>query len=292
MYSEGPSVQNASIDDYRYCMYVQRRYGKSYYFATRFFPPQLRHHVYALYAFVRIADQWVDEPSEQDGEKLARLLEDYEHDLKLALAGRKVSNPVLRAFAQTAKQFTIPESYMLDFLDAMRQDLFCSRYPTYQHLQRYMWGSAGVVGAMMLCLFGCHRHELIPYAVRMGEAMQMTNFLRDVGEDWKRGRIYLPQEDLQRFGVTEEDIASANISEKVKQLLQYEIQRTRSLYAEAEKGISLLPCEYQYPVKLASRLYARVLDHIEANGYDVFHQRAQTSIFEKIYIAWHCRKET
>jgi phytoene synthase len=154
-----------------------------------------------------------------------------------------------------------------------------------------MWGSAAVVGAMMLCLFRCHDEKLLPPATRMGEAMQMTNFLRDVGEDWRRGRIYLPEEDMHRFGVTEQDIAWGRLSERVIQLLRFEIERTRALYREAEMGIPLLPREYRYPVLLGSRLYARILDRIESNGYDVFRQRAHTTLLEKMRIAWRCRAE-
>jgi len=186
--------------DYRYCQAVQRHFGKSYYFATRFFPPEVRRHVYALYAFVRLPDQWVDEPSRANADEIARHIDEYERTLRRALAGQWVDEPVLRAFAHTARVFEIPERYMHDFLNAMRMDLYRTRYRTYAELRNYMWGSAAVVGAMMLCLFRCHDEKLLPPATRMGEAMQMTNFLRDVGEDWRRGRIYLPEEDMHRAG--------------------------------------------------------------------------------------------
>lgn len=277
--------------DYQHCQAMQKRFGKSYYFATRFFPPDLRPHVHALYAFVRLPDQWVDEPVRKEPVEIARRIDEYEQALQRALDGDGVDEPVLRAFAHTARQFAIPQSYMRDFLNSMRQDLYQARYRTYAELQGYMWGSAAVVGAMMLCLFRCHHETLLAPATRMGEAMQMTNFLRDVGEDWRRGRIYLPQEDMERFGVTERDIAEGRLSEAVIELLQFEIERTRSLYREAEVGIPLLPREYRYPVLLGSRLYSRILHHIEANRYDVFQRRARTSLLEKIQIAWRCRGE-
>ncbi|MDW8322320.1 MAG: phytoene/squalene synthase family protein, partial [Armatimonadota bacterium] len=200
--------------DYQHCRAVQRRFGKSYYFATCFFPPHLRPHVHALYAFVRLPDQWVDEPEHRSPRELEQLIDEYEKALQRALAGEWVDEPVLRAFAHTARMFQIPQSYTRDFLRSMRQDLYRTRYRTYSELREYMWGSAAVVGAMMLCLFRCHSDTLLPYAVSMGEAMQMTNFLRDVGEDWRRGRIYLPQEDMERFGVTEGDIAEGRLSEQ------------------------------------------------------------------------------
>ncbi|MEJ5253342.1 MAG: phytoene/squalene synthase family protein [Chthonomonadetes bacterium] len=278
-------------EDYRYCQAVQKRYSTSYYFATRFFPLALRPHVHALYAFVRVPDQWVDHPAGKTPEQTFRLIDHYELDLRRALRGEWVASPVLRAFAQTVREFDIPLRYTADFLNAMRQDLRLHRYQTFSHLQQHMWGSAGVVGAMMLCLFRCHNDTLLPYAVRMGEAMQMTNFLRDVGEDWRRGRLYLPLEDLQRFGVTEGDIACGRLEEKVVELLRFEIERTRTLYREAEVGVHLLPREYRYPVLLGARLYAQILRRIETNGYDVFRRRARTSTAEKIWIAWHCRRE-
>lgn len=277
--------------DYRICQAIQRRFGKSYYFATRFFPPELRPHVHALYAFVRLPDQWVDEPARKAPQEIAHRLDQYEHALRRALAGEWVDEPVLRAFAHTARLFDIPENYMHDFLNAMRQDLSRTRYLTYAELQQYMWGSAAVVGAMMLCLFRCHDERLLPPATRMGEAMQMTNFLRDLGEDWRRGRIYLPLEDMERFGVSEQDIADGRLNEPVVQLLRFEIERTQALYREAEVGIPLLPREYRYPVLLGSRLYARILNRIESSGYDVFRQRAHTSLLEKVLIAWQCRQE-
>lgn len=178
-----------------------------------------------------------------------------------------------------------------DFLNAMRKDLRQNRYRTYTELEGYMWGSAGVVGAMMLCLFRAHEDNLLGYASRMGAAMQMTNFLRDVGEDWGLGRLYLPLEDLDRFGVSETQIARGELSPEVIELLRYEIDRTRNLYREAEQGIALLPREVRYPVLLGSRLYSRILHRIEANGYDVFRRRARTSTWEKIVIAWRCRHE-
>jgi phytoene synthase len=284
-------MESHLVADYRYCQAVQRRFGKSYYFATRFFPPDLRPHVHALYAFVRLPDQWVDEPNSTSTEKIARYIDQYERTLQRALAGQWVEEPVLRAFAHTARLFAIPERYMHDFLNSMRQDLYRTRYRTYSELQEYMWGSAAVVGAMMLCLFRCHQEAVLAPATRMGEAMQMTNFLRDVGEDWQRGRIYLPQEDMERFGVSVQDIAEGRLSEAVIRLLRFEIERTRKLYAEAERGIPLLPGEYRYPVLLGSRLYARILDRIESNRYDVFRQRAHTSLLEKMQIAWQCRQE-
>ena len=279
------------VADYRACQAIQRRFGKSYYFATRFFPAELRPHVHALYAFVRLPDQWVDEPARKELHEIVRHIDEYESALSRALAGEWVDEPVLRAFAHTARLFEIPENYMHDFLNAMRQDLSRTRYLTYTELQQYMWGSAAVVGAMMLCLFRCHHESLLPPATRMGEAMQMTNFLRDVGEDWRRGRIYLPLEDMERFGVTEQDIAEGRVTEPVVQLLRFEIERTRALYREAEAGIPLLPREYRYPVLLGSRLYARILHRIETDGYDVFRRRAHTSLLEKVYIAWQCRGE-
>lgn len=289
MVGKGRAIEvTATAADYRYCAALQRRFGKSYYFATRFFPAELRPHVHALYAFVRVADQWVDEPGGVSREEIRRRIDRYEADLRCALEGEGTESPVLRAFAQTARQFAIPWRYMGDFLEAMRRDLHCTRYRTYAELEGYMWGSAGVVGAMMLCLFRCHHEHLLPYAVRMGEAMQMTNFLRDVGEDWRRGRVYLPQEDLQRFGVSEEDIAQGRLTEPMLQLLRFEIERTRALYREAEVGIALLPREFRYPVLLGSRLYAQILRRIEDNGYDVFRQRARTSTLEKVWLAWRC----
>lgn len=272
--------------DYAHCQAVQRAHGVSYYFATRFFPSEMRRAVHALYGFVRYPDQWVDCPDAGVSPATIRAqLDAYERDLIRAVCGQPVSLPPLRAFADVVRRYKIPLRYPLEFLDAMRMDLTRTRYASFEELQTYTWGSASVVGVMMCYILGATQPEALQRAATMGLAMQMTNFLRDVGEDWQRGRVYLPQDELQRFGVSEAQIAQGVVDERWRALMRFQIDRCRALYADAEKGIALLPREAQYPVLLGGRLYARILHAIERNDYDVFRQRARTTRAEKLALA-------
>lgn len=192
-------------------------------------------------------------------------------------------HPVLRATAAVFKQYDIPYEYSEAFLCAMVQDLTVTRYETYAELERYMYGSAAVVGLMMSYVIGFKNETALQYAEKMGYAMQLTNFLRDIGEDYDlRGRIYLPQEEMKRFGVTEAMICDKQISPSFIQLMQFQIERTRSLYKEAHKGVPLL--QHGMPVRLAGVLYGEILDEIEKNRYDVFLKRARVPGWKKVYL--------
>lgn len=273
--------------DYEQCRRIHRRYGTSYYFATRFFDKSVRKSVHALYAFVRVPDEWVDTIGDKDVARLQKRLDDYENALHMAVAGNQVEHPVLRAFADTVHRHQIPLTLVNDFLNAMRMDLTQTRYETFDDLQRYMWGSASVVGIMMCHILGATQPEALDRAATMGTAMQLTNFLRDIAEDWERGRVYLPQSELHRFQIDESQIARRRMDESFRQMMAFQIERARQFYAEGESGIPLLPCSAQYPTLLGSRLYSRILHVIERNNYDIFSGRARTSTPEKIGIAFH-----
>ncbi|GIV10984.1 MAG: phytoene synthase [Fimbriimonadales bacterium] len=294
--SSGSQVDERLQQDYAHCQWVQRTYGVSYYFATRFFPPETRRAVYTLYGFVRYPDQWVDCPDENlavvpplpragTGLEVRARLDSYERDFIRAVCGECVELPPLRAFADVVRRYQIPLRYPLEFLDAMRMDLERTRYADFEQLQTYTWGSASVVGVMMCYILGAANPEVLHCAATMGLAMQITNFLRDVGEDWQRGRVYLPLDELRRHGVGEAHIAQGIVDERWVALMRFQIERCRSLYAQAERGIALLPREAQFPVLLGGRLYARILNAIERNGYDVFRYRARTTYAEKVAIA-------
>ncbi|MFN7018589.1 MAG: phytoene/squalene synthase family protein [Fimbriimonadales bacterium] len=288
--SERPPV-SCLEDDYAHCKAVQRAHGVSYYFATRFFPSEIRRAVYALYGFVRYPDQWVDCPHElfpADAaveQKVRAKLDAYEREFIRAVCGEWVALPPLRAFADVVRRYKIPLRYPLEFMDAMRMDLVRTRYASFEELQTYTWGSASVVGVMMCYLLGATAPQALEHAATMGLAMQMTNFLRDVGEDWRRGRVYLPQDELARFGIQEPHLAQGIVDHRWRAFMQFQIERCRKLYAEAEQGVPLLPREVQYPVLLGSRLYARILDAIKRNDYDVFRRRARTTYAEKVRVA-------
>ncbi len=259
---------------------LNAHHGKTYYFSTLFFPPAVRRSVHALYGFVRYPDEIVDNPA--PGSDPAASLAEYRAATLDALDAGGSDLPVLHAFADMAARCSLPPAYPLAFLDAMAMDLTRDRYQTFGELQAYTYGSASVVGLMMCHVLGATDPAALGPAHDLGLAMQLTNFWRDIGEDWtERGRIYLPQEDMARFGYTEAMLAAGAVNAAFIDLMRFEIARARRFYECADAGIPLLPPACRLPVRLARVLYSRILDKIEENGYDVFRHRARTSGLEK-----------
>lgn len=254
---------------YQECQRIHAKHGKSYYFATRFFPKDLRLATYALYAFFRLPDEMVDNPSGRDpkGE-----LERFRAEWRSGVS----THPVLMAARDTFDRYHIPFQYSEVFLDAMIQDTWKTTYATYAELESYMYGSAAVVGLMMSHVIGFESGALA-YAEKLGYAMQLTNFLRDINEDKeKRGRVYMPQDELARFG--DDRIA----------FMKFQIARADALYDEANQGIPLLHARGRFAVRAASDLYREILRKIEKQNYDVA-TRARTSFWEKIFICIRAR---
>lgn len=259
---------------------INAHHGKTYYFSTLFFPPAVRRSVHGLYGFVCYPDEIVDNPP--PGSDPAQALADYRDATIDALKTGESDLPVLHAFADVARRHRIPPEYPLAFLDAMAMDLTRTRYATFDDLTAYTYGSASVVGLMMCCLVGATDEAALDPAHDLGLAMQLTNFWRDIGEDWNtRGRIYLPQEDMARFGYTEAMLGEGIVNDAFRNLMAFEIARARRFYTSADRGMKLLPPEARLPVQLARTLYAKILDKIEANNFDVFHRRAHTTTMEK-----------
>jgi len=278
------SKMNASRDDFAQCRRLHRQFGTTYYFASRRFRQPTRDRVDAVYGFVRVPDEWVDNPGSMSPSEQASRLKDWRRQLRQGIDGVRPEHPVMRSFCDVVLATDMSLTEPMLFLDAMEMDLSIRRYATFEDLRVYMRGSAAAVGVMMCHVLGAKMDgELLEQAKSLGEAMQLTNFLRDIAEDLERDRIYLPQEDLDRFGV---DLRS--ISEPTPpfiKMMQFEIDRARSLYAASDQGIRNLPRDAQPPVKLARILYARILDRIEERGYDVFSGRARTSTPEKLTVA-------
>jgi 15-cis-phytoene synthase len=275
-------------ESYELCRRVQRAHSRTYYFSTRLFPLEVRPHVHALYAFMRYADELVDNPgSTGHGEQLAAL-ESFEKETMAAVRGVDVPNPILRAYANTVRERGIAAEHITAFMRSMKMDTQVFRYPTYRDLETYTYGSAAVVGLMMCRVAGVADDRASEHAGALGVAMQLTNFLRDLGEDWDRGRIYLPLEDMARFGYTEKDLAAGVVDSRFVELVRFEIARARRLYAFADKGLRYIPRGRRYPVVVARELYAVILDCIEAQSYDVFSQHAGISRLDKIRLATRC----
>ena len=269
---------------YELCRRVHKAHSRTYYFSTSLFPGEVRPHVHALYGFMRYADEIVDNPGATSLEEQLSGLEAFEAETLAAVAGEPVPNPILRAFANTVVLRGIGTDLIKAFMNSMKMDTHVFRYETFTDLQEYTYGSAAVVGLMMCRVVGA-KSEALPHAEALGVAMQLTNFLRDVGEDWARGRVYLPLEDLRRFGYAEEELGSGVIDERFVALVRFEMARARELYAVADRGMKHIPRGCRYPVVVARELYAAILDRVEAAGYDVFTRRAETSFAHKIKVA-------
>lgn len=278
-----------SAQDFAVCRALQRKHGTSYALATRFFPKEKRLATEALYAFFRVPDDLVDVAHANELSAAKQKLDQFARDWWQAIDTGDSPDPILRCTAWAFRYFGIPIEYGEAFLEAMKQDTAVDRYETYADLEGYMYGSAVVVGLMMSHVIGFSDKQALIHAQALGEAMQLTNFLRDVGEDWRdRKRIYLPLEDLARFNVTEKDIADEKQSDRMKELLRFEIERADTLYTKAEPGIELLSTDGRFAVRAASRLYQTILREIERNEYDVFTKRARTSSLKKLRILWSC----
>ncbi len=272
----------ASASDIEQCRRIHKKFGTTYYYSTLRFPKRIQWKVHAIYAFVRVPDEWVDNPGEMDCSQRLSLLKDWRDQLIRGIEGKCPEHFAMRAFCDAAAESRIPLNEALLFLDAMEMDVSKSRYQTYEELERYMRGSASAIGVMM-CYAMCARTDFdtISRAKALGEAMQLTNFLRDISEDLDRGRIYLPLEDMKRFGVTESDLRSKVVTPQFKDLMKFEIERARKLYLDSDYGIYKLPPKMRKAVLLSRLLYSQILDRIEAQDYDVFRQRARTNSLHK-----------
>ncbi len=279
-------------DDVVLCKNIMEKHGKSYAFATRFFPKDLQQATAILYAFFRVPDDLVDETPGTQEEKTLRL-QTWKERWNTPPQTPSVDHPVLRATRDIFATYHIPHHYGEAFLEAMTQDLTVTRYKTYKDLEKYMYGSAAVVGLIMSHIIGYKNKKTLNHAKALGEAMQLTNFIRDIKEDYKkRGRIYLPQEDMEKFNVSEEDIKHDRLTENVKNLLRYEIKRAKTQYAFAKKGINKLSPAGRLPVRVAAGCYEAILINIEKSGYDIFTQRVHTTFFEKLLIFFTVWKKT
>ena len=275
-------------ESYELCRRVQRSHSRTYYFSTQLLPLEVRPHVHALYAFMRYADEIVDNPGATSLDDQVDILEALEEETLAAVAGEEVPNPVLRAYANTVRTRDIEPQNITAFMRSMKMDTHAFRYQTYEDLAAYTYGSAAVVGLMMCRVIGVADERAEEHAEALGVAMQLSNFLRDIKEDWDRGRVYLPLEDLARFDYAEEDLGASIVDERFVELMRFEIDRARSLYAFADEGMGYIPRGKRYPVIVARELYAAILDRIEAQGYDVFTRQAKTSFLTKLRVAAKC----
>ena len=271
-------------ESYERCRQLNKRYGTTYYWSTCLLPRVKRRHVHALYGLCRYADDIVDDlgpaPVEEREAALAAFGERFFTDLAAGRSG----HPVLKAVVDTVLAFAIDPDCVRRFLRSMTMDLSIEAYETFDDLLVYMDGSAAVIGEMMLPILEPSAPEAFGPARDLGLAFQLTNFLRDVGEDLDRGRVYLPQEDVRKFGA-EEALAERRVTPEWAELMRFEIERTRDLYASADTGLPLLPPASARCVAGARALYSQILVGIEDAGYDVFGARVRVPTWKKLAVA-------
>jgi phytoene synthase len=274
---------------YELCRRINAAHGKTYYLATLLLPPGKRPYVHALYGFARYADDIVDQ-LDASVDRFEGWSADFIADADLGTA----TDPVCRAVIDTITRWNIRKSYFADFLEAMRADLTVPSYATFDDLAEYMWGSAAVIGLQMLPILERADPKMCwpvlePYAIDLGMAFQYTNFLRDVAEDLRLGRVYLPQDALRAFGVDLGRLQRAarfgHVDEPIRNLLATEIARARDLYRHAAPGIELVHPTSRDCLRTAFVLYSRILDEIEDADYNVFRRRISVPAVQRAGVA-------
>jgi phytoene synthase len=285
-----PQLQAA----YDTCRRLHAAHGRTYYLATRMLPAWKRPYVHALYGFARFADELVDGPeayAPKGQQQAETALRDLEQGVLRVLTDPAAPvepgtrGQVLRAVADTAARWELPAEHFTTFLAAMRMDLTVREYETWDDLLAYVEGSAAVIGLQMLPILEPSSRAAAAYARDLGIAFQLANFLRDVGEDLRRGRIYLPQESLRLFGVTREQLLTGVVDGRVRRLLAHEIARCREIFRSAEPGIRLLHPTSRDCIRTAYVLYGGILDAIEAADYQVLDRRVSVTLPRRLAVA-------
>jgi 15-cis-phytoene synthase len=266
---------------FQYCKRITKEYAKSFYLATQFLSYEKRLATYALYGYCRFTDNIADDMFLSDDEKRFKLNK-WKNKVYNALEKGYSEHALLNAFIKTVYEYGIDPKYPLELIEGMEMDLNQNRYENYAELQRFCYLVASVVGLMMSEVLGYKDKSALSYALKMGEAMQITNILRDIKEDNERGRIYLCQEDLERFNYSEKDLQNSVINEEFISLMEYYMEIAETLYHEGNVGIPLLEKKSQFAIIAASETYSGIIKEIRKANYDVYSSRIHVSKSKKI----------
>ncbi len=273
---------NAQVDAvqlrraYQHCARLTAQHSKSFYLSSALLPADKRKATRALYAFCRIGDDLIDQA---EGDPAVAIKQWSE----IALAADpQTDDPVVLAWSHARSVYRIPNRYAEQLISGVSRDLVQTRYQTFEELTEYSYGVASTVGLMSMHIIGFSGPEAIPYAVKLGVALQITNILRDVGEDYRSGRMYLPQEELAAFGITEDQIAAERVDNCWREFMRFQIARNRLLYMEAWPGIALLNRDGRFAIAAAATLYRGILDDLEAHDYNNFTRRSQVNGHGKV----------
>ncbi len=274
---------------YAECKRLNSLHGKTYYLATLLLPKAKRPHVHALYGFARYADEIVDDlASTLSNQEKSDHLRRWSDQMLQDISNGRSSDHVGAALVDTVQKFDIPIAYFEAFLHSMAMDLTVTEYQTFDDLMEYVYGSAAVIGLQMVYVLGTlegKKSEALPLAENLGVAFQLANFIRDVGEDLDRGRIYLPLQELQSFGVSRSILEQRKVTPQIIEALKFQIARVRELQLKADAGIALLNPEARPCIEAASELYCGIVDEVEKINYDIFNHRAKTSTLRRAKVA-------
>jgi phytoene synthase len=274
-------------ESYAECKRLNSLHGKTYYLATLLLPKAKRPFVHALYGFARYADEIVDDLNSTLSEvEKAEALQQWSDQILKDLVGGKSSDLIGAALIDTVTRFDIPLKYFEAFIHSMKMDLSVTEYKTYEDLMEYVYGSAAVIGLQMVPILGPLSPEAYECAEKLGIAFQLANFIRDVSEDLDRGRVYLPLDELARFGVTRSDLEKKILTPEIVNVLKFNIERVRKLQREAAPGIEMLEKSSRACIEAASELYCGIVDEVEAIDYQIFKKRAKTSTWRRIKVAF------
>ena len=280
-------------NDEAHCQRIVRTQARTFWLASRFLPLEKRRAAFALYAFCRVADDLVDLGAREGSRDLSAMLATYRRQLQDALGGQP-DGPLFRELLRTARRYHVPPDALHELLDGVARDCAPVRFATWDELALYCEGVASSVGEMCTYVFGvggddATRARALRHARTLGVAMQLTNVLRDVGEDARNGRCYLPDSDLARFGLDRAEVLADRLGtdERWKSLMRFEIARARGLYARAMPGIALLSPDARRCAAACAIGYARILDAIEANDFDTFSVRARLGTVARVAVLWN-----
>ena len=271
---------------------MTRHHAKTFYFASHVLTAQKRSDAYSVYAFCRYVDDQIDLAPDEAARM--RAFADLAHLLHAAYQDKAESFerrlPWLLAFRETIRRRAIPATYFEDLLKGVEMDRGRVRLQNWEELDRYCYHVAAVVGLIMVHVLTEPSPELLKPARDLGTAMQLTNILRDIAEDWQRDRLYLPADELRKFDLTEEDFAQQRVSESFRAMMRFQIARARDYYGRAEPGIAALPADgSQFCARLMSTVYGAILDEIERADCQVYRGRVRVSFPRKLWLALKCR---
>jgi 15-cis-phytoene synthase len=290
--SSGGIHADAQVLDaaYHQCETITSLHSRTFFLASGLLPEPKRRAARALYAFCRVTDDLVDQNT--SSQQRLKALQEWQ---RRVMQSHPPSNDLVAlAWADTCARFSIPRGYAEQLINGVARDLTQVRYQTFAELAEYAYGVASTVGLMAMHITGFAGEQALPYAVKLGVALQITNILRDVAEDWRAGRLYLPLEELALFGLTEDDLAQGVVDNRWRRFMKHQIDRNRYLYEESWPGIAMLDPDGRFAIGAAAELYRAILQDIEDHDYDVFSRRAHVSLVGKVRrlpsIWWRSRR--